>query len=98
MNFIEFIHNNPGEVFEMIYVTRGRGETRHIVCRSEGSAKGGIGYDRASKGLITVYSLTDGGYRPVPIDSIISITYKDKTVGMMAADEEEFFGEDIAEV
>lgn len=98
MNFIEFIRNNPGEVFDLTYRTRGSGETKHIVCKSEGASKGAAGYDRASRGLITIFSMTDGGYRAIPMDNIIDITYKGKTVGMMTPDEEEFFGEGIEEV
>lgn len=101
MNFVEFVQNSQGRFFEITYTTRRSGETRSIVCRS-GVTKGlqgkGGTYDRASRGLLTLFSVTDGGYRAIPIDSVISITYQGRTVGMMTKEEEDFFEDDIEEV
>lgn len=61
---VTFVKRSTGEVRVMNYRL---GVTKHL--------KGGNqGYDPKQHNLITVYDMTQRGYRSIPIDGVISIT------------------------
>lgn len=73
---------NDGHIFSVRFVKRTNGEVRHMLCQTGVTKhlKGGDkAYDASSKGLLSVYDVQKGGYRSIPLESIIQVDHHKTT-------------------
>jgi hypothetical protein len=76
---IEQLHKmlRSGKIAKVRFIKRTTGLERVMICRM-GVHKGLSGdpnprYDPADHGLVTVYDMQVGGYRNIPVDSILEV-------------------------
>lgn len=77
------IEGTNGKFFTVEFVKRTTGERRVMTARTGVTKhlKGGVRkYDPAMKGLIGVYDVQSNGYRSIPIDNIVRVTFGGETV------------------
>jgi len=71
-----------GRIFGVSFIKRTTGELRAMSCRLgvKKFLKGGkLSYSPAEKQLLTVFSMSDKGYRSIPLDSIQSVSVGGQT-------------------
>lgn len=77
MTMAEFLSKaGSGRIFAVSFVKRTTKEERRMLCRTrvtKGTKGGSIGYDPASKGLLSVYDVAAGGFRMVNLDELLSV-------------------------
>ena len=69
------------QFFTVEFVKRSNGEDRVMNCRkgvSKGVRGGGLRFDPASKGLVSVFDIPKGQYRFISLDNIKRISLKGK--------------------
>lgn len=73
---LDMIQKSNGKFFTVVFKKRSTGELREINCRTEvvKHLKGGDKkYSDKDKGLVTVYSVKDKGYRSIPLEGLRTI-------------------------
>lgn len=74
--FTDWVVQQEGRIFSLVFVKRTTGEEREMVCRLGVTAhlKGGVkAYDAAAHNLITVFDMVKGGYRSIPVENVLRV-------------------------
>jgi molybdenum cofactor biosynthesis enzyme len=72
--FTEWVGEQEGKLFSLVFVKRTTGEEREMVCRLgvTSKLKGGVkAYNAAEHNLITVYDMQKSGYRSIPVENVL---------------------------
>lgn len=89
LQVINLIRGMAGSTFfRVVFRKRSTGERREMVCRlgvGRGVSGRGMSYDPVEKGLLTVWSVRDEGFRSIPIDGILSIRIRGQEAVLGAA-------------
>lgn len=79
----QFVEATQGLFFSVVFKKRTTGELRRMICRTgvwKHVTGEGLAFNARDHGLIVVWSADAQGYRMIPAENVVSITFKGEEV------------------